>query len=316
MAFPPRKASLLCALSNGPSGTRKPFNIVLVDELTPSFGPPYQTEFYAYNRYFEGYPNEVIVKSHINHGEAVELQIRTVPSYEWKYEFPNEIVYVYRPQSPYFEPVPDPNGEEESLTGPNSFTPVPLNLDPRWHTETALDLKETSGFNSYVPVEGVTYFISDTGSFFDEISACWTLRASVTNLDSKVLNDETDEYEYYPFKQATTKVEFQRKFKVGYGRTGGNQEICCWNKGTIIKGKVKFQSVNLITTARPYPAGTDYGFGGIKIEVGTTYADAGEADWEVEIKEGYSGAEIAIPYVSESITFINDFYVTEVIKPT
>lgn len=312
MALPPRKASLLCLLSNGPSGSIKPTNVVQVDELAGNNPPPDQPAFYAYNRYFQGYPDEVIVKSHANHAESVSLRIETVSSYDWQTEFPDDIVYSYRPQSPFFEPVPNPNGEEGSLTGPSSYGVNPLELYPRWYSETAIDMKEYPiTYALYVPDVGST-IVFGGGSFnLDDVSVGYTLRASVNNLDSEVYNYETNDYEYYPFKQATTKVEWQRKFKV----VRVSEQVCCWNEGTIIRGKVKFKSVNLITTPRPSP-GSDYGWDGMEIEIGSTFSDAGEADWEVTIEEDYSGAEIAIPYVDQSITFINDYYVTEVIKPT
>lgn len=120
-------------------------------------------------------------------------------------------------------------------------------------------------------------------------------------------------YEYYPFLQTTTDLKVTTKFKI---KPHPDNIYSCWSKGTVIKGKVGFKSLPITANAVPDSSTPGYGYGGIEITFGTTSADAGEEDWEVTWEDGYTAAEITIPRSLGQVTFINDFWVTEVIKPT
>ena len=135
---------------------------------------------------------------------------------------------------------------------------------------------------------------------------------SVTNLISKVLNVDSSTYEYYPLTQATTELKVVSKFKIS---PHPDNKYICWNEGTVIKGKVGFRSFDV--TANPVASNLTpgYGYGGIEVTFGTTSSDAGTADWEVIWEDGYTAAEVTIPCTYGKVTFINDFWVTEVIKP-
>jgi hypothetical protein len=130
----------------------------------------------------------------------------------------------------------------------------------------------------------------------------------VDNLLSKVLNIETNEYEYYPFTQATTELKVTGKFVLN-----GLWDLCCWNDGTIVRGKVSIYSVDVTTGTLPESGD---GFIGMTAEIGDTFSPHDEIDWEVTIEPGYTPSEIEIPKVSGKVTFVNDFWVTDVVPPT
>lgn len=310
MAIPPRGASALIRLSDGPDGYDKDDGSVFSD-LNVSDGP---SEIYSYSHWFVNYPEEVIVKSHINSQRYVQTRIEFVPSVTVNVQYPVDIVTIYFPDPPDNDPVPDPNGENGTLADTGTWPSSPLGLSPRWHTETAINLQDSPLGSLVVPDTGVVYQYGPSMTTGSLQTTYYSLSVSVENYESLVGNGNTGESEFYPFKQATTTLSYERKIKVALVNT----DICCWNDGTVIRGKVKFKKVDAIATPRSTTIyeGTPYGFGGISVEVGSTFSDAGEADWEITVEDDFNPPEITIPKTLGYFTFINDHYVTEVIKPS
>ena len=298
-------------LYEGPYPTAVDATPLVSDYQTTGTSPPKQTDFYAYQWWYKEYPDEVIVKTHAAAGGEMVIGIRYTSTLDYESVYPDNIVSSYDPGPPYYDPVPNPNGTTGTTTSSTTAVISDFN-SPRWHTATEIDLSAyATSFPSFVPESGViTQVVINTFSN-PFLFGGWSIDVSATNLDSEVLNLMTTSYEYYPFAQADTTYKQTAKFKVKLM----TEEICCWSEGAVIRGKVAFKSVDATTTALPQTTGGSYGFGGIEIEVGSTYADAGEADWELTIEEGGESVEIEIPKVSQSFTFINDFWVTEVIKP-
>jgi len=310
MAIPPRGASALIMLSDGPDGDVKSDGSVF-SGINVSSGP---SEIYAYSHWFKNYPDEVIVKTHINSDNYVKTRIEFVPAVTLNSEYPVDIVSIYFPDPPDNDPVPDPNGENGTLADTDTWPSSLLPLDPRWHSETAINLQDSPLFSSVVPDTGVIYrYDSEMKPIFGSNTTDYSLSVSVENYESLVINGDTSELEFYPFKQATTTLNYERKIKVALYNT----KICCWNKGTVIKGKIKFKKVNAIATPRSSTIhnGTPYGFGGINVEVGSSFSDAGDANWELTVEDDFDPPEVTIPKTLGYFTFINDHYVTEVIKP-
>ena len=166
-----------------------------------------------------------------------------------------------------------------------------------------------------MPQKGKVYQIKATKNYTDPTNkigfensfvGSWDIQA--TNLDSRVLNQQTNAYEYYPFTQATTEFKVTSKYIIP-----NLFSICCWNKGTVVRGKVSIYSVNVITAAiASIPAGY---YMGITAEIGTTFSPVSDVSWEVTIDDGYTPVEITIPKVAGKVTFVNDFWVTEVVPP-
>ena len=309
MALPFRSGAALVKLYTPPSGASK--GIGVIDNFITAGGvAPRQPDFYSYQWWYKDYPDEVIVKTHQAGGGEVVIGISR-GTIQTENVYPDNIVIDYDPNPPYSDPVPNPNGTVGTYNGTPTETGLVFSK-PRWHAETAYDFSATYIPTPYslVPEPGLTGYIGYT----ENINGLFSIDVTATNLDSEVFNRSTSAFEYYPFTQATQTFKKTTKFKVNIVDTA----ICCWNDGTIIRGKVAYKSVTATATTRSAPGTTPpgYGWGGMDVVVGSTYTAAGEATWEVTIEDGFVPTEIEIPKVSGSFTFINDFWVTEVVKPT
>ena len=272
-----------------------------------------QEDFYSYQWWYKDYPDEILAIVHQSVGGSqpvVKIVFITDPQY--KAEYPDNIVYEYDPTT---DPVPNPNGESGETTAPASYA-VPDFPQPRWHTSTAYDLSSDPDtyINMVPPLEfdyGITLFGSALGITTTNYPRdSYSMKVSTPAFESEVINLDTLDTEYYPFAQATLTYEKEAKFKVVY-----DGEICCWNKGVTLKGKVAYSTIELNATTVELPPGYSYGYHGMQIETGNAYSPYIEEDWEVVIEEDYEPAEITIPKVEGKAVFINDFWITEVIKP-
>lgn len=269
---------------------------------------PKQEDFYAYQHWFKDYPDQnlaIVMAPGCGQG-WLQLELTTC---DYDYTYPSDIVYEYDPDPPLSQPVPDPNGDVGTQTGDVGTAGVLTQAFPRWHTDDPYDF-EAIPFPGIIPPAGFTYIMVEGGGI-SQGGYC-SYEASVTNLVSEVFNVATSSNEYYPFLQTTTELKVTTKFKI---KPHPDNVYSCWSEGTVIKGKVGFKSFDI--TANPVPSSSTpgYGYGGMEITFGTTSSDAGTADWEVTWEDGYTAAEITIPRTAGKVTFINDFWVTEVIKP-
>ena len=114
----------------------------------------------------------------------------------------------------------------------------------------------------------------------------------------------TSTIENYPMAQPTLELKANAKIKI-------MQQVakyCCWNTGTVLKGKVGLKSVD--------GTATEYGLSeGLSIALAGAYVDAGTVDWEITIDEDFDSPAIVIPRTAGKITFVNDFWITEVTPP-
>ena len=279
------------------------------DYQTTSTSKPKQLNFYSYQHWFKNYPKEnlaIIMAPGCGTLGWLQIQLTTC---DYEYTYPSDIIYEYDPDPPLSQPAPDPNGDVGTQTGDAGTIGILDQALPRWNTDDPYDF-EAIPFPGIIPPAGITFTMAEGGGLPQ--SGYCSYEASVTNLDSEVLNVSTNTNEYYPFLQTTTELKVTTKFKV---KPHPDNTYTCWNEGTVIKGKVGFKSFDI--TADPVSSSTPpgYGYAGIEITFGTTSADAGTADWEVTWEDGYTAAEITIPRTAGKVTFINDFWVTEVIKP-
>jgi hypothetical protein len=312
---------------------------VLYDYQYPNGPPPYtppsppnQLDFYSYQHWCPNYPDELIVKvdSELANGNNVIL-IGGGATAECSLLYPVNAQTEYNPGPPLYpggpsyEPVPTPNGTSDTVYTNYGEPSTIANIIPRWHTATAFDYSSSSGTPSpysyfshqgIVPEKGAVYYISVYPGYPDPSNHITGIPASdfvgswdieVTNLQSEVLNQQTSANEYYPYTQATTVYKQTGKYVIP-----NLFEVCCWNKGTVIKGKVSIYSVNVITGTLP---ATGSGWMGMTAEIGTTFTAESEVSWEVTISDSYTPVEITVPKVSGKATFVNDFWVTEVTPP-
>lgn len=289
----------------------------ILDDLQLAGGVTFgQDDFASYQWWYKDYPDTILAVTSLGALGAglpvVKIVFTENPDYNTKY--PENYVTEY---DPLVDPVPDPNGDLGETTAASTNGNVSDFATPRWHTSTPYDLSiNPTEYLDMVPPLEFDYGYTLGGSVLGVTTTnypkdSYSMKVSeVANL-SAVLNTDTMATEYYPFAQDTLTYEKEAKFKVVY-----DGEICCWNKGVTLKGKVSYSTVDLIATALEDPAGSGYGYGGLQIETGDTYEAHSEATWEVVIEDDYTPAEISIPKVDGKAVFINDFYITEVIKPT
>lgn len=293
---------------NNPFSPR--FESDISDLQETSTSKPRQTDFYSYQHWLKDYPDEDIAVVMAPGCGLGWLQIEIISS-DYDCTYPSDIVFEYDPAPPLSQPIPDPNGDIGNDTGVAAGIGIINQPFPRWHTDDPYDF-EAIPYPAIIPPSGITFsYIGGTFGGPSQAGYC-SYEASVTNLTSEVMNLATMATEYYPFLQTTSDVKVTTKFKV---KPHPDNVYSCWSEGTVIKGKVGFKSYPITANALEDPSTPGYGYGGIEITFGTTSADAGTADWEVTWEDGYSAAEITIPRVLGQVTFINDFWVTEVIKP-
>lgn len=310
MALPNRAVAYYVAL--GKSEDNNPFvnkGESIISDYHGGTGKPGQTEFYSFQHWLKNYPKEnlVIIMAPGCGGPGwIEIEMTTC---DYDYTYPSDIVYEYDPDPPLSQPAPDPNGDVGTQTGSVGTAGILAQTFPRWHTDDEYDF-EAIPYIGLIPPAGFTYIMVEGGSI-SQGGYC-SYEASVTNLDSEVMNVATGSPEYYPFLQTTTELKVTTKFKV---KPHPDNIYTCWNEGTVIKGKVGFKSFDITTDAVPSSSTPGYGYGGMEITFGMTSADAGTADWEVTWEDGYMAAEITIPRTAGKVTFINDIWVTEVVKP-
>lgn len=287
----------------------------ILDDLQLAGGVTFgQDDFASYQWWYKDYPDTILAVTSLGALGAglpvVKIVFTENPDYNTKY--PENYVTEY---DPLVDPVPDPNGDLGETTASTINGTVSDFATPRWHTSTPYDLSvNPTAYLDMVPPLEFDYGYTLGGSVLGVTTTnypkdSYSMKVSeVANL-SAVLNTDTMATEYYPFAQDMLTYEKEAKFKVVY-----DGEICCWNKGVTIKGKVSYSTVDLIGTALADSSG--YGYLGLQIETGDTYEAHSEATWEVVIEDDYTPAEISIPKVDGKAVFINDFYITEVIKPT
>lgn len=170
---------------------------------------------------------------------------------------------------------------------------------------SSYDYWQSGGF---FPLKNHDYVITPYG-FGSSSSKVFSADLTVENLQSKVYNEETEEYEYYPFTQPTFDYKQTAKVVIPI-----DWAVCCWNDGAVIAGGVTFSSIDVETV--PLGNGDGYGFVGMTATTGETITEESSTSFTVTISSSYTPVEIEIPTVANKITFITDFWITSVTPPT
>lgn len=273
-----------------------------------------QQNFYSFQQYFTGYPDELITKVHSQVTYDYNYTIIRYGQNKQELTFPNTstVPASYNPGSPDFDPVPNP------LVGAASTSETTINLPggtgplPRYHTDSpytpgtgAFYDHWENGTEGYVPTKGEVWQMPG----FQTVA--YSAEVSVVNNEGTVLNIATGLDEHYPYQQANTVYKADGKIKIDIGTP---YEVCCWNDGTVIKGKLKIMSASL--TGIPSPGYGSYGYHGIQVTIGSTFSEESTIDWELTINDAMAGFVADIPRMANKVTFAGDFWVTEVIPPT
>lgn len=350
MALPPRGAAVFVRLSNN---TGDPFTVRASGSLFPiqsrvQIGDPTlddpkapaQPSFWGSQVWYANYPEDAVAKVHLGlcgssgnsdwinsydiggDGAGASLNMDDFAgNVEVITTFPNNIVGSYDP-TPFpgpADPVPNPNGGTGNTTTTYTETwgggaAPPGSFNPRWHTDTPYDISTigtlSSATNGFCPKFNSTYVLSPGTS----LGKCFSIDVTVTNYQSQVLNLQTSAYEYYNFTQTT--FDYRQTAKVKLVLFGTCGPVGCWNNGTVITGTVTFQGLDVTTEAKGNPVGTIYGFSGMYVDTGSTVTAAGSQSFTVTVSSSYVPIEITIPALSGKITFINDFRIDSITRPS
>lgn len=276
--------------------------------------PPKQFSFHSYQLYYQAYPSELIVitPDYPIFG-PVESELQTAQYYDFENTYPDDLVTQYSPvEECGSDPDPNPNGETGSfqIDEPNVEWFTYDAIYPRWHTDTPYDFSSETFFYTpqpdayYEAYESIPYEMTGEPQ---AMTSAWTYNLSMPSPESPVGNICTSETDYFPTSQTTIEVRNQAQFRIN-----PSGFFCCWNEGTILRGKVAFKSVNVMDYAA---LGLGTSAWGISFTIGSDFADAGEASWEITLTDDFEMEGIEIPLVEEQITFINDYWITEVVPP-
>jgi hypothetical protein len=329
MALPPRAGARFVVLGNPeadtpfPAGaTQLPYSNPTHDFIDTSIAyapepawPPRQQPFNSYQDWFPEYPKECVVK--VSQGVVANANfIRLASSNTAAVDstFPTDIVTSYNPGFPYFDPVPDPNGITDNFTGTTPIGGIGRSPFPRWYDADPYDMAQSSSYDfwqsaGFFPLKNHDYIITPYG-FGSGGSPAISAQLTVENLQSKVYNEETSSYEYYPFSQATFEYKQTAKMIIPI-----DWEVCCWNDGAVITGGVTFSSIDVETVPLGDLFDPDYGFRGMTATTGETITEESSGTWSVTISSSYTPVEIEIPAVANKITFVTDFWVQTVTPP-
>jgi hypothetical protein len=330
MALPPRAGARLVVLGNpdavfpfpagaGPLPHGNPTQGFI--DVTDAYYPepawlPRQQSFYSYQDWFPEYPPECIAK--ISQGVSNRANfIRIVATNTAAVEstYPDNIITSYNPAAPYYEPVPDPNGDTGDFSGSTPTAGLSKSLFPRWYDATPYDMANASSYDywqggGFFPLKNHDYIITPTGGTMNASATC-SVDLTVENLQSKVLNEDTTNFEYYPFTQETFEYRQTAKVKIPI-----DWEVCCWNDGAVITGGVTFSSIDVETVPLGDLFDPGYGFRGMTATTGETITEDSSTTWSVTISSSYTAVEIEIPPVAGKMSFITDFWIQSVTAPT
>ena len=304
MALPPITAVPYAYLGNVDGTIQRATGSVVEDFHDNGFPlPPQQQSFSSYQLLYPNYPDEILVKAWNNALSPAFLYIAFASQFDGIAKWNTDVVTIYNPPPCGADPVPNPNGFAMEFT-PTPTLPFVGSVGqryPRWTTDTAYDFSAVPGGGptSFPPLGGT--LIGDSGFFG---SAYWSFEFSIPSPEIDVENACTSAIENYPMAQPTLECTATTKIKI----IQQVESYCCWNTGTVLKGKVGLKSVDGIATGLPISEG-------LSIALAGSYADAGTVDWEITIDEDFVAPDISIPRTAGKITFVNDFWITEVIPP-
>lgn len=273
---------------------------------------PRQPDFTAYQWYYPEYGESFIAV--VTPAEGVEPGVlgikflNIVPPFTQSY--PANYTGQYYPGPPIFDPVPNPNGDTHTDDIDGDGRETDYTVYPRLESQPPYDLSQNLS-NPFCYAPGYIFEIPVELSPFVKFLP-FSIDFEAQNFESRVYNEETGVYEFYPFAQETTTYRQTQSFKVTL--TIGE---CCWNEGTVIRGTVFFAKAYVDMQPNKTPLGDEWGWQGASGEMPQgPYDAAGSAEWEITIGESLESAEIAIPVNDGNyVTFINDICVNSVTPP-
>jgi hypothetical protein len=308
----PNKIGVPYVILGKDNGTQPLIGSIFGSPVVTGLQQPSQPDFTAYQWYYPEYGANFIAVVTPAEGVGPGLLgiklLNIVPPFTQSY--PDNITSQYNPGPPLYEPAPDPNGGTHTDDVDGDGEETNFLVYPRLESETPYDLSLnlsnpfcfSPGFVFEIPVA-----LDPTTKFRP-----FSIDFEAPNFESNVYNEESGEFEFYPFAQATTTYRQTQSFKVTLQVTE-----CCWNEGTTISGTVFFSKAYVDMQPNKTPLGDEWGWQGASGEMPEgPYDPAGSAEWEITIGTSLESEEIEIPLNEGNyVTFINDICVTSVTPP-
>lgn len=302
MALPPLAVSAYVYLGNA-NGTANRSSGSIISNYIDTGPPnlPGQQPFSSYKWFYKDYPNEILAKVLSSGVPTIggSLYLNLGSQFDGSFKYVDPIITAYNPAPCGSDLPPDPNGTAAEAVPTSSYASVQPS-PPRWYTDTAYDyhaLHPTFGVQT--PQTGDVYY---AGDFFS--GKPWSCDLSVASIEADVLNLCTNTIENYPMARLNLELDTTAKVKIEQSVS----QYCCWNKGTVIKGKLGIKSVDVSMVA-------DDDSANFSITVGSSYNSEADVSWEVTIDPDFVPTAVSIPPVSGRISFVNDFWITEVTPP-
>jgi hypothetical protein len=307
----PLKIGVPYVLLGKDNGTQPLGGSIFGSDVVTGLLQPRQPDFVAYQWYYPEYgPDFIAVVTPAEGVEPGYLGIKYLngnPAFTQSY--PTNWTSQYNPGPPLYEPAPNPNGSTQTDDIDGDGLETDYLVYPRLESETPYDLSLNGGPFCFPP--GAIFGIPvplDPNIKYQPFS----IDFEAQNFQSRVYNEESGEYEFYPFAQATTTYRQTQSFKVTLliGE-------CCWNEGTVIKGTVFFAKAQIDMQPNKTVQGDEWDWQGASGEMPEgPYDQAGSAEWEITIGDTLESEEIEIPLNEGNfVTFINDICVTSVTPP-
>lgn len=269
-----------------------------------------QINFYGFQHWYSTHPAELLRKVGYGLGGGSDIiQFAWSPNNSANFKWPTNLVLAYYPPD---NPAPNPNG----TVGDYALTPGTFvnqgGIYPRWTTDTPYDFFAAGiGYQPIpIPVENAEYNVTELSGTPEHLPITpWSWQITKSNPQSKVLNVETDEYEYYDMTQTTTEFKSSAKIKLSLTDNG----TCCWNDGYKIRGKLGIANATITATIINLPAGSGYNWAGITYKIGSA-TEGTPVDFELEVGST-SPVEVTIPPVDGMVSFVNDYWIEEAVPP-
>jgi hypothetical protein len=307
----PLKIGVPYVLLGKDNGTQPLDGTIFGSPVVTGLLQPRQPDFSAYQWYYPEYGPDLIAvvtpATGVGPGLLGIKYLNENPAFTQSY--PINYTNVYYPQPPLSEPPPNPNGSTQTDDIDGDGRETNYLVYPRLESESPYDLSLNGATFCFPP--GTIFEIPvplDPNVKFRQFS----IDFEAQNFQSRVLNDETKVWEFYPFAQATTTYRQTQSFKVTL-----LIDKCCWNEGTVIKGTVFFAKAYVDFKANPTGQGDEWDWNGASGEMPEgPYDEAGSAEWEITIGDSLESEEIEIPLNEGNfVTFINDICVTTATPP-
>lgn len=317
MTMPIPQAFTFVTLGNDEGTNVRDSGFLFGPIISTSSTKPKQPDFTAYNRDLTTYPPELVYRL-INPPTRQAISIQFYGDSEVTFTYPGNVVVEYEPG---LDPVPNPNGT--TVDDSHDVTDYGRGLFglggdvfmfyqfPRFHTDDPYNFQ--SSIPDFTPQTDDAFGGNDASNVWAGLpTMAWSINCTVQNGDSRVLNIDTQQYEYYPFSQTTSVLNYTAKFRIDYNSAAPQGNLCCPIRNAVVSGKASVWSVSFTAEALTENGGYD----GIEITIGSDFTEEQEIDWSFTFDpDNPTPTTYEVPKLTDKITFINDWWIESITPP-